>query len=188
MTTKTYLWSQHLNNVSPDIMAHVSDEYEDVTEPQVRSRIISMISDVTSSKKVLIAKNLYSTTYLFEKVIVFDLESNDIDSGGRKSIITGYCKGYDLSANDSWKDLEQKIKDFALKNERSISDNALSDLKKSFGDVLQKKTIKTRKSVMTTVLVVASIIVSVIVYQHYKEKFEKPLNGGKIEQSEPYTE
>ncbi|NLW18461.1 MAG: hypothetical protein GXY81_02095 [Candidatus Cloacimonetes bacterium] len=169
MTTKTYLWSQHLNNVSPDIIANVTNVYVSVTEPQVRNKIISMISEVTSSKKVLIAKGLFSTTYLLGKVMVFDIESNDIDSGGRKSIITGYYEGFNLSANDPWQDLLSKIKNFAQKNERSILDSALADLTKSFSSVLRKKSMKTRKSViLAAIVMLLSLLLVIILFKRYK--------------------
>lgn len=182
---KYFLWSQHLNNVSPDIVADVSGRYKEVLETKDRNKIIAMISSITSLKSVLTNKSLYSAAYLRNNDIVFDVEAEEKDSGGRTSNITGYYKGFKFSAQDGWKDLVEKVKDFASRNDRSISEKALADLVTCLNIIQEKKkSKKVRKVFLVTGLVLLSLLIAVLLYQNYRGRLEQSINGVKNEQSE----
>lgn len=188
MSIKIYLWSQHLNNVSPDIIADVTDEYKHVVDTNNRNRIISTVSEVTSTMKTITKRSLFCTAYLLNQVIVFDVESDDLDSGGRKSNITGYYKGYELSAQSGWNDLIEKIRVFAAINNRVISEEALADLVICLNSILEKKkSLKVRRLALVTGLVVLSLLTAILLYQNCRERLESSTNGVINEQSNHNT-
>lgn len=180
-----FLWTQHLNNVSPDIIANVSETYKEVLKSDERSKIIAKISSITSSKNVLTHNSTYSTAYLRNKMIVFDVKTEDQDSGGRDSNITGYYQGFEQSGKNELKDIVEKLRDFGSRNNRAISEEALKDLVECLNEIQRKQKSKKMKNVLlVTGIVLLILLITVLLYQNHKGSLEQAMNGENNEQSE----